>query len=209
MTNPAVPGQSLPADYEARIAADLESNREGHQRVTQQMAELAAELKTLEQNRDILLSMQGVFKGKDSAKGAAEPTKADGPSKTKARKKTTATVPAVRKAHASKTGAGSKGPGKRAQGADGSAGPREPSLVQLVRKDLSGEPRTAAEVQQAVSAQHPDRSISVNATRTSLEALVAKGTAQRSRQGRAVFYSLPATETESVSSAHESDAVAV
>lgn len=208
MTDSAVPGRSLLSDYEARIAADLESNREAHERVTRQMAELAGSLKTLEQDREMLLSMQRVFK-EDTAKAAAELTKADVPGRTRTRKKTAATVPSARKAGSSKTGTGNKAPGKRAQSLVGSTDTRTPSLVQLVRDHLSGEPRTAAEVQEAVSAQHPDRPISVNAARTSLEALVAKGTAQRSRQGRAVFYSTPATEPEPVSSTQASEAVAV
>src|SRR5262249_30767792 len=77
----------------------------------------------------------------------------------------------------------------------------EASLVQLVRVHLAGreEPISSGEVTEALAAEQPGRSISSQGVRMALETLVANGQAQRSKQGRSVFYqraSAPITATQ-------------
>jgi hypothetical protein len=66
----------------------------------------------------------------------------------------------------------------------------KPTLVSLVREYLSenSEPRSAAEITTALAHAHPDRTIKITVVRTTTEGLVAKGQAQRTKQGGSVFY---------------------
>ncbi|MGW5770435.1 BlaI/MecI/CopY family transcriptional regulator [Streptomyces longwoodensis] len=68
-----------------------------------------------------------------------------------------------------------------------------PTLVDLVREHLAeqSEPRSAAEIATTLGRAHTDRAVKPTVVRTTLEALVAKGQAQRTRQGRSVFYTAP------------------
>ncbi|MER6348736.1 hypothetical protein ACWC10_04555 [Streptomyces sp. NPDC001595] len=66
----------------------------------------------------------------------------------------------------------------------------QPTLVELVRGHLTEqkEPRSAAEIATALSEIHPERAIKSTVVRTTLEGLVAKNQAQRSKQGSSVYY---------------------
>ncbi|MEJ1202134.1 MULTISPECIES: hypothetical protein [unclassified Streptomyces] len=70
-----------------------------------------------------------------------------------------------------------------------------PTLVELVRNHLveQSEPRSAAEVTTALGQANSGRTIKTTVVRTTLEGLVAKNQAQRSKQGTSVYYT--ATET--------------
>ncbi|MGW2296469.1 hypothetical protein [Streptomyces violaceorubidus] len=65
-----------------------------------------------------------------------------------------------------------------------------PTLVELVREHLAGqrEPRSAAEVTTALSEAHSGRTVKTTVVRTTLEGLVAKNQAQRTKQGTSVYY---------------------
>ncbi|MEV5246230.1 hypothetical protein [Streptomyces werraensis] len=82
-----------------------------------------------------------------------------------------------------------KAPAKAAESARGDA----PKLVDLVRRHLDEqkEPRSAAEVATALGQAHPGRTIKVTVVRSTLEGLVARNRAQRSKQGTSVFYTAP------------------
>ncbi|TLS47052.1 hypothetical protein FE633_05660 [Streptomyces montanus] len=69
----------------------------------------------------------------------------------------------------------------------------QPTLVELIRRHLTeqSEPRSAAEIATALGQAQPDRSIKTTVVRTSLEGLVAKSQAQRTKQGSSVFYTAP------------------
>ncbi|MFE7169689.1 hypothetical protein [Streptomyces sp. NPDC057616] len=58
-----------------------------------------------------------------------------------------------------------------------------------MREHLAGqsESRSAAENTTALGQQHPERTIKTTVARTTLEALVAKNQAQRTKQGSSVF----------------------
>jgi hypothetical protein len=64
------------------------------------------------------------------------------------------------------------------------------TLVELIRGHLEqqSEPRSAAEITTALTQAHPDRSVKTTVVRTTLEGLVAKSHAHRTKQGSSVFY---------------------
>ncbi|MEU3948780.1 hypothetical protein [Streptomyces sp. NPDC029526] len=68
-----------------------------------------------------------------------------------------------------------------------------PKLVELVQEHLAGqqEPRSAAEIAEALAAARPGRTVKTTVVRSTLEGLVARNRAQRSKQGSSVFYSAP------------------
>ncbi|MFD9096934.1 hypothetical protein [Streptomyces collinus] len=105
-------------------------------------------------------------------------TAAKAPAAKSAAKRAPARKPTVNKA------AGKKGAGEAA------AKVARPTLIELVLKHLTGqqEPRSAAEVAQALDREHPERGVQATVVRTSLENLVAKNKAQRTKQGTSVFY---------------------
>ncbi|MFF0677097.1 hypothetical protein ACFYVW_00735 [Streptomyces tendae] len=76
-----------------------------------------------------------------------------------------------------------------------------PTLVELVREHLAGqrEPRSAAEVTTALGEAHSGRTVKTTVVRTTLEGLVAKNQAQRTKQGTSVYY----TATEAAAPGRE------
>ncbi|MEU1409893.1 BlaI/MecI/CopY family transcriptional regulator, partial [Streptomyces sp. NPDC005728] len=71
------------------------------------------------------------------------------------------------------------------------------TLVDLIHRHLTEQsgPRSAAEVSEALGNAHPDRNIATTVVRTTLENLVAKSLAQRTKQGSSVYYTAaPASE---------------
>ncbi|NEE07909.1 hypothetical protein G3M58_15785 [Streptomyces sp. SID7499] len=97
-------------------------------------------------------------------------------------------------------GAESAGTAKTAGSAKTTAGAAksgEPTLVELIRRHLAvqKEPRSAAEISSALGQAHPHRDIAAKVVRVTLEGLVAKSQAERSKQGRSVFYTAPAAQS--------------
>ncbi|MFF8103173.1 hypothetical protein ACF1AE_24580 [Streptomyces sp. NPDC014986] len=68
-----------------------------------------------------------------------------------------------------------------------------PRLVDLVRRHLGEqrEPRSAAEITAALEQAHPGRTVRTTVVRGTLEGLVARNQAQRTKQGTSVFYTAP------------------
>jgi hypothetical protein len=94
--------------------------------------------------------------------------------------------------------------------ADQAKADKQPTLVDLVRNHLTGtnEPRSAAEITTALGQAHPQRGVKATVVRNTLENLVARGQAERSKQGSAVFYTAagkaqeePSEQSPEVSSA--------
>ncbi|WP_329284980.1 BlaI/MecI/CopY family transcriptional regulator [Streptomyces sp. NBC_00691] len=77
------------------------------------------------------------------------------------------------------------------------SGAGKATLVELIRHHLaaSDAPCSASDVTTALAERHRDRHIQTTVVRTSLENLVAKGHAHRTKQGSSVFYTatVPAT----------------
>ncbi|KND43133.1 MULTISPECIES: hypothetical protein [Streptomyces] len=128
-----------------------------------------------------------------SAKQAKKPAAAKTAAPKTAATKTAAAKTAAPKSATSKAAASKSTASKAA--ATKSAAPKkdQPTLVELIRRHLieQSEPRSAAEVAAALTQAHPDRRIQTNVVRTTLEGLVAKSNAQRSRQGSSVYYTAP------------------
>ncbi|MFJ8810875.1 hypothetical protein [Streptomyces sp. NPDC102490] len=133
---------------------------------------------------------------KAPAKTPAKATAAKASDKTPA--KTAETKPAAKTA----TKSAGKPAAKKAAARD--AG--RPTLVELVREHLAGqrEPRSAAEVTTALSEAHSGRTVKTTVVRTTLEGLVAKNQAQRTKQGTSVYY----TATEAAAPERKQDSAA-
>ncbi|MBM4832573.1 hypothetical protein [Actinospica acidiphila] len=128
--------------------------------------------------------------GASKTAGSAKPTGSAKPAGAKSAR-TPATPKPAWKASAVK--APRKAPAKAAERAQGDA----PKLVDLVRRHLDEqkEPRSAAEVATALGQAHPGRTVKVTVVRSTLEGLVARNQAQRSKQGTSVFYTAPDAST--------------
>jgi hypothetical protein len=124
---------------------------------------------------------------KSTAKSASK-----SPAKPATKSVTKAATKAVGKPAAKKSTDRSTSPAAAVSSASSSsaAKPAQPTLVELVRKHLSEqkEPRSAAEVTTALGQAHSDRTIKTTVVRTTLEGLVAKNQAQRTKQGTSVYY---------------------
>ncbi|MFF5652092.1 hypothetical protein ACFY8N_27280 [Streptomyces collinus] len=127
------------------------------------------------------------------------------PAKQAARKpaagKSAAAKPATGKPAAEKPAVAKPAAKKPAAKSTDSAKAPEPTLVELIRRHLAEqkEPRSAAEISTALGEAHPHRGIAAKVVRVTLEGLVAKSQAERSKQGRSVFYTAPASEPAAAS----------
>ncbi|MFE4856535.1 hypothetical protein [Streptomyces sp. NPDC056670] len=176
---------TLQSQYAAQIQSDLDSNVAEREQIAGQISTLQEQLSVLEDNHALLASMQQAI-----GPGSPAPAKA----KDKAARKTAGAaaprIPQARKAAKSAT----RAPKKQAQpAAKAKASGNAPTLRDLVASHLaqSGEPRSAAEITAGLTDAHPQRNIAGTVVRNTLENLVAKGQAQRTRQNRSVFYTAP------------------
>ncbi|MGE6735870.1 hypothetical protein [Streptomyces sp. NPDC059900] len=213
----------MQTQYAAQVAADLETNRKEQEHVRAEVTALQEQLQTLENDHAVLLSMQQALVSSPAAPAKAT---AKAPAKASARKKG---VPAPR-AGADKSGAarakkaattGTKAkaaksaPKTTAKKATTAAASKKsdapaagPTLVELIAAHLGQqkEPRSAAEITTALAKSHPDRAIKTTVVRTTVEGLVAKGRALRTKQGSSVFYTAAAPAASTA--APKSEAVA-
>ncbi|MEW2260907.1 hypothetical protein [Streptomyces sp. NPDC047869] len=174
----------LTSQYSAQVAGDLERNLKEQERLSGEIEALQAQLAARRHDHTVLVNMQQAL-GVPATAAAPDPV---------------ATVPTARK----KAPAAGKRTGKKAAKA-GAAPSTSPTLVDLVREHLAGqnEPRSAAEITTVLGQEHPQRAIKTTVVRTTLEGLVARNQAQRSKQGSSVFYATPystqppAAQTES------------
>ncbi|WP_055468694.1 hypothetical protein [Streptomyces ardesiacus] len=137
---------------------------------------------------------------------AGAPAKAPAKASTKTATKTTAksgTKPAA------KSGAKSSGAKSAAKSAAKKA-PARPTLVELVREHLAGqrEPRSAAEVATALGEAHTGRTVKTTVVRTTLEGLVARNQAQRTKQGTSVYYTATEAPAPAPAPAQQKDTAA-
>ncbi|MGV9560563.1 hypothetical protein [Streptomyces sp. NPDC003522] len=200
------------SQYVAQVAGDLERNLKEQDRVAGEIASLQEQLASLEKDRTVLLNVQQALgvepasTAPTAGKAAVEETTTGKAGVGKAAVEKATAVPAPRKkaptgasrrVKAAKPAAAAKPAVKKAAAREAAPKPApkpdQPSLVSLVREHLAGqsEPRSAAEVAQSLGGQHPERGIKTTVVRTTLEGLVAKNHAQRSKQGTSVFYTSP------------------
>ncbi|MER6979544.1 hypothetical protein [Streptomyces carpinensis] len=185
----------LTSQYAAQVAGDLERNVKEQERLSEEIAALQEQLAALQQDHAVLVNVQ-------QALGVA------GAPRTSAPEPAAVAVPAPRKKSAPATGAGrskqttkksaaparktadKKGSTPKAAGKSADSASTRPTLVEIVRDYLTAqrEPRSAAEITTELGQRHPERTIKTTVVRTTLEGLVAKNQAQRSKQGTSVFY---------------------
>lgn len=181
----------LTSQYSAQVAGDLERNLKEQERLSGEIDALQAQLAALRHDHSVLVNIQQAL-GITAvpAAPAAEPV---------------ATVPAPRKKRAAATSKGKqtkvekpasparKRTGKKSPAKMPAASSTTPTLVDLVREHLAGqsEPRSATEITAALEQQHPERTVKTTVVRTTLEGLVARNQAQRTKQGASVFYTAP------------------
>ncbi|MFE4422043.1 hypothetical protein [Streptomyces sp. NPDC056817] len=201
MSETTAVGTELTSQYAAQVTSDLERNAKEQERISAEIAALQEQLAALQHDHSVLVNVQQVLgTAPASVQPAAEP---DG-----------AAVPTPRKKTSPEPRAGKRTRAKKAAGTEGAttskksaaekptdknaatkASPSQPTLVELVRSLLTeqSEPRSAAEVATALDKAHPERRIKTTVVRTTLEGLVAKNQAQRTKQGTSVYYTAPNT----------------
>jgi hypothetical protein len=182
MSESAPATTELTSQYSTQVADDLERNLKEQERLSGEIAALQGQLAALQQDHTVLLNIQQVLGTPPAAGSSATPATARD------------TVPAPRKRAAApaKKRSAKEQPAKKAV-AKASTAASGPTLVDLVRGHLAEqrEPRSAAEVSTALGRQHPERTIKTTVVRTTLEGLVARNQAQRTKQGTSVFYTSP------------------
>ncbi|MFE6782643.1 hypothetical protein ACFVFF_10300 [Streptomyces sp. NPDC057680] len=155
-----MPGETeLTSAYSSKVADDLQHNVTEQERIRGEVARLTAELDELMHDHGVLLNLQQALQAGAGESGGQ--------------------VPRQKAGKAGKAGRGDK---------NSAAG--KPTLVELIRHHLatSSAPCSASEVTTVLAEQHRDRHIQTTVVRTSLENLVAKGRAHRTKQGSSVFY---------------------
>ncbi|MFE4924291.1 hypothetical protein [Streptomyces sp. NPDC056661] len=196
----------LTSQYIAQVTGDLERNVKEQERIRAELEALQEQLGALQHDHSVLVSMREALGGVNAADEAdttaapsvprqttAEPLQ----SKPKKAAATSAKATASKKSAAKASSA--KAPSAKASSAKASSvkAPKtdsKPTLVNLIRSHLEqqSEPRSATEISTALTQDHPDRGVKTTVVRTTLEGLVAKSQAQRTKQGSSVFYTAPA-----------------
>ncbi|OQR61552.1 hypothetical protein B6E66_24090 [Streptomyces maremycinicus] len=209
------PATELTSQYSAQVSADLERNAKEQQRIGAEIAALQEQLAAHQRDQAVLVSIQQAIGAAPVAAEPAAPSENTTVPAPRARKKaaesgtterarakksasaprrSSAAKPTAEKRAAEKPTAEKRAAEKRAaEKGTAKAEPAkaaQPTLVDLIRGHLAGlsEPRSAAEITTALGEAHPDRNVKTTVVRTTLEGLVAKSLAQRSKQGTSVFY---------------------
>ncbi|MER5689507.1 hypothetical protein [Streptomyces sp. NPDC002205] len=194
MSEIQVHATGLTSQYIAQVTGDLERNVKEQERISAEIEALQEQLGALQHDHSVLVNMHEALGGAspaDKADTTATPTvprQATAEPQQSKPKKTAATST---KATASKKSA-AKAPSAKAPKTD-----TKPTLVSLIRGHLEqqSEPRSATEISAALTKANPDRGVKTTVVRTTLEGLVAKSQAQRTKQGSSVLYTAtPASE---------------
>lgn len=202
------PDNTLKSQYHAQVTADLEANAKEQERIATDLAALKEQLTALEQDHELLTSMQQAL-GAAAALASTSTAKAGG--RTTKAASATASVPrprTARKPGRTTTAAKTSEKTAAAGGAKKASRNGAPTLRDLVSAQLSEqkEPRSAAEVTTALTQAHPQRKVGATVVRNTLESLVAKGQAVRSKQQNSVFYSAAATAKQGKQATAEASA---
>lgn len=189
----------LTSQYISQVAADLERNVKEQERITAELTALQEQLTTLQHDHAVLVSVQQAL---GVTTPASETTKVDNTTVPSPRKKTTAAPGTRRPAKTStakqpdaKNQPAKKPAAKKPEAKKTATKKTGTTLIDLVHRHLTeqSEPRSAAEIAEALGHAHPDRDIKTTVVRTTLENLVARSLAQRSKQGSSVFYTTAET----------------
>ncbi|WP_340384686.1 hypothetical protein U5640_43275 [Streptomyces sp. SS7] len=202
MSENTLPKTELTSQYSAQVAGDLERNLKEQERLSGEIEALQEKLAAVRHDHTVLVNLQqalGVPAGPDApavdpVPAVPAPRKKAAPAsgateRTKGAKETKETRPTKAKKAAPAKKATVKKTAAEAPAAPSAA----PKLVDLVRDHLAGqaEPRSAAEITAELGQLHPERTVKTTVVRSTLEGLVARNQAQRSKQGTSVFYTTP------------------
>ncbi|NGO06700.1 hypothetical protein G5C60_03210 [Streptomyces sp. HC44] len=206
MTESTPTTTELTSQYMAQVASDLERNSKEQERIGAEIGALQEQLLALQHDHTVLVNMQQALGAGALVQPAPEDATAHpiprqkattepGTGKqSRAKKATTAQGDKTAKKSAPKKPAPTK-PAAKKPAADKAEATKaaQPTLVELIRRHLTqqSEPRSAAEIATALDQAHPDRRIKTTVVRTTLEGLVAKSHAHRTKQGSSVFYTTP------------------
>ncbi|MGW4029653.1 hypothetical protein ACWEFL_10045 [Streptomyces sp. NPDC004838] len=222
---PQVENTDLKSAYADKVRGDLEENTVEQDRVRADIATLQEQLAVLEQDHELLRSMNAALGGGKNAPAAGRSTPGKARAKKAAAKKATvkkatasrpAAKPAAKVAEKPAEKAASKKPAKKPaktvpaarSAADKAAPEKGPALTDLIHRHLvaQSEPRTAREIARALADAHPERNTSDNLVRTTTERLVARGRAERAKQGITVYYTAVAAATAPTAATAETGA---
>ncbi|GAB3000398.1 hypothetical protein GCM10023080_077910 [Streptomyces pseudoechinosporeus] len=202
MTESTPTTTELTSQYMAQVANDLENNAKEQERIGAEISALQEQLRALQHDHTVLVNMQQAL----GAGAATQPAPEDAaaPSIPRQKGQKTTTEPGTGKQSQAKKAATAQGgktakkstakkPAAKAKTEAEATKVAQPTLVELIRRHLTeqSEPRSAAEIATALGQAHPDRRIKTTVVRTTLEGLVAKSQAHRTKQGSSVFYTAP------------------
>ncbi|MDL5205764.1 hypothetical protein [Streptomyces sp. ALI-76-A] len=209
----------LTSQYTAQVTADLERNTKEQERIGGEIAALQEQLAVLQRDHTVLVSIQRAI---EASPVRAEPTapsdtvavpaprkktatKTGAAAQERPAKKTAKTAKATKTAKPAAKSRRSTAAKTAAEQPAAKAEPEktaQPTLVDLVRNHLGeqSEPRSAAEIATALGEAHPERGVKTTVVRTTLEGLVARNQAQRTKQGSSVFYTTPGAAKETTPS---------
>ncbi|WP_328744249.1 hypothetical protein OHT57_02850 [Streptomyces sp. NBC_00285] len=190
----------LTSQYSAQVNADLASNSKEQERLSEEVTLLQEQLAALQRDHQVLVSIQRAIETAPASPETAAPSDSVvAPTARTPRKKAAAKSGADKQTRTKKTSSeadrtsSAKQTAQKPTGKSEAATPTQPTLVELVRRHLADqrEPRSAAEITTALGKAHPDRGVKTTVVRTTLEGLVARTQAQRSKQGSSVYYTAP------------------
>ncbi|MFJ1562218.1 hypothetical protein [Streptomyces mirabilis] len=195
----------LTSQYIAQVTGDLEHNTKEQERIGQEIEALQEQLHALQNDHTVLVKIQQALGGANPAAEADPATAPSVPHQASAEPKQSK----PKKASATSAKTASKKPAAKAPSAKASTAATKPTLVDLIRGHLEqeSEPRSAAEITTALTQTHPERSVKTTVVRTTLEGLVAKSHAHRTKQGSSVFYTTAAA-SEPAAAEPQQEAVA-
>ncbi|MGW1616202.1 hypothetical protein ACWCQZ_43480 [Streptomyces sp. NPDC002285] len=191
MPETTTPATELTSQYLAQVAGDLERNVKEQERITAEIASLQEQLAAVQHDHTVLVNVQQALGATQAP--AQPPAEAESAAVPSPRQKTGAARGGKRKARKSTAAPQKAAPKKPVAKPTDAAKAAQPTLVELIRRHLLElkEPRSAAEISAALGQAHPERQFADKVVRVTLEGLVAKSQAERTKQGRSVFYTAP------------------
>lgn len=191
----------LKAQYAERLDADLEANAKEQERISAEITALQEQLRVLEGDRTLLLSMRQAI-AEDRSAGAPG---AEGGEEAKGGARSGAGSPRGKAAKTARKGKEAKPAGPERGKSAG------PVLRILAAEELAkhSKPRSAAEVTSALEQAFPERRFIDQVVRNTLENLVARGEVERIKQKRSVFYTTAGSKAKKSQARSGSTAAAV
>ncbi|MEX2981270.1 hypothetical protein [Streptomyces sp. C36] len=173
---------SLKDQYTAQVSADIERVSQEREQVRAEISVLQQRLETLEADHQQLLQLRATLTGEPVA--TAQSSSGGTAAEPEAGRNTGAKVPRPRSSQPPARG--------RAHRRGTQAGRGEATWGEIALSYLTGQqgPQSVAEITHGVSTAHPARTVQATVVRNTLEALVARGKVQRSKQARSVTYSV-------------------